>query len=318
MRHSDKCKDLTTFWVPRINKCEPCEKPGVGRGITPNCGMADDGHIHEVKHKKCKDGTFNDGTHYFCKPCSCCPEGVEKQCIKAADTVCISKQQVTIASAKKTSILSFHETTTASAGAGTPTHATHQKTTPSTFYKTNTASEKTNPDINKLPPESWALPLTFIICTTFLLLSFLFIARKRGYRKTHCPEAQFTPLPPVPEISELKDIFSPDILAAPLKCVLDNLDVLDELIVLLDPETPGIKNTKHLASLCGFSSSQVAYTYSLKESRSPLKALLEGVTCGHPEWTVLKLAELLRQMERMDAVMALSKICQNKLDIIDV
>ncbi|KAM9724429.1 IGF-like family receptor 1 isoform 3-T3 [Menidia menidia] len=99
-----------------------------------------------------------------------------------------------------------------------------------------------------------------------------------------------------------------DILSAPLQAVLDDLDVLEELIILLDPETVGIKNTKNLASQCSFSAAWITYTYSMKDSKSPLKVVLEGVTSKHPDWTVGHLAKLLRQIQRNDAVAVLAKL----------
>lgn len=103
----------------------------------------------------------------------------------------------------------------------------------------------------------------------------------------------------------------PDILSAPLQTVLDNLDVLEELVILLDPESHGVKNTKHLASLCSFPATWITYTYSRKESRSPLSAVLEGVTSRNPDWTVGHLAKLLRHMERNDAIAVLAKLGMN-------
>lgn len=100
----------------------------------------------------------------------------------------------------------------------------------------------------------------------------------------------------------------PEIQSAPLQTVLDNLDVLEELVILLDPETRGVKNTRHLASHCSFSSTWITYTYSMRDSRSPLNAVLEGVTSRHPDWTVGQLAKLLRIMGRNDAVTALTKL----------
>lgn len=107
----------------------------------------------------------------------------------------------------------------------------------------------------------------------------------------------------------------PDILSAPLQTVLDNLDVLEELVILLDPESHGVKNTKHLASQCSFPSTWITYTYSMKESKSPLKAVLEGVTSSHPDWTVGHLAKLLRLIERNDAVAVLAKLRLNPIVI---
>lgn len=97
-------------------------------------------------------------------------------------------------------------------------------------------------------------------------------------------------------------------MAAPLQTVLDNLDVLEDLVILLDPETRGIKNTKHLASHCSFPSTWITYTYSMKDSKSPLKAVLEGVTSRNPDWTVGHLAKLLKQMGRNDAIAVLAKL----------
>lgn len=105
----------------------------------------------------------------------------------------------------------------------------------------------------------------------------------------------------------------PDILSAPLQTVLDNLDVLEELVILLDPDNQIVKSTKHLASLCSFPSTWITYTYSMKDSKSPLKAVLEGVTSRHPDWTVANFAKLLRQMERNDAIAVLARIGLNEI-----
>uniref|UniRef100_A0A8C7XUV7 IGF-like family receptor 1 n=1 Tax=Oryzias sinensis TaxID=183150 RepID=A0A8C7XUV7_9TELE len=101
-----------------------------------------------------------------------------------------------------------------------------------------------------------------------------------------------------------------DVLSSPVQTVLDDLDVLEELVILLDPETQGKKNTKHLASLCSFPSTWITYTYSMRDSKSPLKAVLEGISSKHPDWTVGHLAKLLKQMDRNDAVAVLAKLKQ--------
>uniref|UniRef100_A0AAZ1X8H4 IGF-like family receptor 1 n=1 Tax=Oreochromis aureus TaxID=47969 RepID=A0AAZ1X8H4_OREAU len=115
--------------------------------------------------------------------------------------------------------------------------------------------------------------------------------------------------------SDVEDILSPDILSAPLQTVLDNLDVLEELVILLDPESHVRKSTKHLASHCAFPSTWITYTYSMKDTKSPLKAVLEGVTCKNPDWTVGHLAKLLKHMERNDAIAALAKLKINKTEV---
>lgn len=104
-------------------------------------------------------------------------------------------------------------------------------------------------------------------------------------------------------------------MSAPLQTVLDNLDVLEDLVILLDPERQGVKNTKHLASHCSFPATWITYAYSMKDSKSPLKAVLEGVTSKHPEWTVGHLVKLLRQIERNDAISALKKLQLNVMSV---
>ncbi|XP_056457941.1 LOW QUALITY PROTEIN: IGF-like family receptor 1 [Gadus chalcogrammus] len=107
---------------------------------------------------------------------------------------------------------------------------------------------------------------------------------------------------------EWKAVLIPQVSAAPLRMVLDDLDVLEELIILLDPEGHGVKCTRHLASYCSFPSTWINYTYSMRDSKSPLKTLLEGVTTKYPEWTVGDLARLLGEMGRTDAIVVLAKL----------
>lgn len=97
--------------------------------------------------------------------------------------------------------------------------------------------------------------------------------------------------------------------------MLDRLDILEDLVILLDPESHGVKNTRHLASLCSFSSTWITYTYSMKDSKSPLKAVLKGITSRHPDWTVGHLAKMFQVMERHDAIAVLGNLDVNKLDV---
>lgn len=91
--------------------------------------------------------------------------------------------------------------------------------------------------------------------------------------------------------------------------MLNNLDVLEELILLLDPDQiSGAKNTRHLAAQCSFSFAWINYAYSKKDHKSPLVAVLEGVVAKNPDWTVGHLAGLLRGIGRNDAVEILAKL----------
>lgn len=86
-------------------------------------------------------------------------------------------------------------------------------------------------------------------------------------------------------------------------------------MILLDPETQGAKNTKHLASHCGFSSAWITYAYSMRGSQSPLKAVLEGVTSRQPDWTVKDMVKMLRLMERNDAIAVLARLKPSLVDM---
>ncbi|EMP29870.1 Splicing factor U2AF 26 kDa subunit [Chelonia mydas] len=71
---------------------------------------------------------------------------------------------------------------------------------------------------------------------------------------------------------------------APLQHLLDNVDVLEELIMLLDPEGKAGGGTRHLAARYGLSATWIDYAYSLRSTRSPLRATLETVAGPLPRW----------------------------------
>ncbi|XP_049323123.1 IGF-like family receptor 1 [Astyanax mexicanus] len=110
------------------------------------------------------------------------------------------------------------------------------------------------------------------------------------------------------DLLDINNLLSQEIQAAPLQSVLNNLDVVDELVLLLDPDTPGAKNTRHLAANCSIPFTWINYAYSMKESKSPLVAMLEKVIAKNPNWNVGHLAGLLNNIERNDAVAVLAKI----------
>ncbi|KAL7393126.1 hypothetical protein ABVT39_006849 [Epinephelus coioides] len=164
------------------------------------------------------------------------------------------------------------------------------------------------------PAVLWAVPLAILIIIILVMIAacVLYMKRKRGHhavlgysRRSSYINPGFSSLSTG---NDLEDILSPSVLSAPLQTVLDNLDVLEELVILLDPESQGVKNTKHLASHFSFPATWITYTYSMKESKSPLTAVLEGVTSRQPDSTVGHLAKVLRHMERNDAIAVLAKL----------
>ncbi|XP_062254653.1 IGF-like family receptor 1 isoform X2 [Platichthys flesus] len=296
MGHSKKCTDLTTYYDTTTATCVPCKfKPGYG--VNPNCGYGDDGGRHDVMYSRCEANRFNDGSRALCVNCTSCPPGsnVIRTCDTTTDTECEepsgSTSQVPVKiqtdppSDKHTNF--------------TPTG----RLLPTTFNPTPAASSSV---------VIWAVPLTILICITLSLISayIIYMKRNKGRRpllhfskRSSLAKEGFAPLSAWSD-----DVLSPDILSAPLQTVLNNLDVLEELVILLDPESQFLKNTKHLASQCSFPSTWITYTYSMKDSKSPLKALLERVTSSHPDWTVGHLAKLLSQMERNDAIAVLAQL----------
>nr|XP_005999234.1 PREDICTED: IGF-like family receptor 1 [Latimeria chalumnae] len=94
----------------------------------------------------------------------------------------------------------------------------------------------------------------------------------------------------------------------PLHKVLDSIDILEELIMLLDPEPLNSKSSRHVAAKYGLPSAWITYAYSMKEHRSPLKAVLEHVTAKNPDSTVGELLDVLTAIGRNDARLVLKKL----------
>ncbi|XP_068999173.1 IGF-like family receptor 1 [Embiotoca jacksoni] len=285
MGHSKNCPDLAFRWDREIKQCIPCViKPGYQ--ITTNCGFDDDGGQHEPPNRPCKSNTFNDGSSPFCKPCNSCPLGhnVTRDCDRENDILCHDLRSAT-----------------------TEIPVSTQTYRGSTFTPTT-------PTIPNVLGVAWAVPFAILILIIVVLSAWI-VKRKRGQHtamsfnvSSSCISPGFSSLSASASNNDLENILSPHILSAPLQTVLDNLDVLEELVILLDPESLGQKNTKHLASYCSFPSTWITYAYSMKDSKSPLKALLEGVTSRNPDWTVEHLAKLLKNMERNDAIAVLAKL----------
>ncbi|XP_005361291.1 IGF-like family receptor 1 [Microtus ochrogaster] len=99
----------------------------------------------------------------------------------------------------------------------------------------------------------------------------------------------------------------------PLSRLLDELEVLEELIMLLDPEPgPGgsmaYGTTRHLAARYGLPATWSTFAYSLRPNRSPLRALIEMVVAREPSATLGQLGIHLAQLGRADALQVLSKL----------
>lgn len=105
----------------------------------------------------------------------------------------------------------------------------------------------------------------------------------------------------------------PSLASQPLSRLLDELEVLEELIVLLDPEPgPGggmaRGTTRHLAARYGVPAAWSTFAYSLRPSRSPLRALIEMVVAREPSASLGQFGTHLAQLGRADALQVLSKL----------
>ncbi|XP_031708460.1 IGF-like family receptor 1 [Anarrhichthys ocellatus] len=315
MTHSRKCSNKTTFWDIHISKCVLCpRKPGYE--VATNCGLDDDGGQHEPSFIKCKADTFNDGSGAHCQPCAPCPHGsnISTPCRTTSNTKCQ-------AAGSGATGVPVPEPTTSHYDSSL--FSTTIQTNQGSSFKPRAATIRPVPFGHDVGP-LWAIPFAILISIMLVVICacLIYMKRRRGQhtalsyrRRSSYINAGFSPLSAPPGNNDLEHILSPDILSAPLQTVLDKLDVLEELVILLDPENQGVKNTKHLASHCSFPATWITYTYSMKESKSPLKAVLEGVTSRQPDWTVGHLARLLKHMERNDAIAVLAKLGLNVMQV---
>ncbi|XP_051965720.1 IGF-like family receptor 1 isoform X1 [Xyrauchen texanus] len=331
---SDFCLD-DSFWDPSLYKCERCEtrfRIIKGFEFSPNCGLSDRGDQLKRQYKKCSGGSFNNGSFINCQKCGFCapPLLAASACSAESDAVCCSEgKQVLhggcIDPEVKTTVITTSSgpfTTTASV-----TDPTITVVDPAASVISPVPSVAHHPNIIKLTGISICAG---ILSTLTLVCLILFIKRWRtrhfnkelkcgkGAIREYLPKTSITQSISYNVIKENSNndytnassynVIAPEVQDAPLKTVLNNLDVLEELVLVLDPDIAGAKNTRHLAAQCSFSFAWINYAYSMKDHKSPLIAVLEGVVTKNPDWTVGHLAGLLNSIDRNDAVDILAKL----------
>ncbi|XP_072547081.1 IGF-like family receptor 1 [Salminus brasiliensis] len=251
-----------------------------------------------------------------------CKDGVQPPTVK---TTAVTTEQPTTT----TSYMSYSKGTLLS---NEITQSTHPTTTiqahPTTTVQTHpTKTTQTHPTTTILYSQHdqwiWLSALTSILLLCIgLFCVFYFLKQRKHCReiKQFCCEKNLRNHKSLDGSSEhlksgskkdlldLNNFLSPETQASPLQSVLNNLDVVEELVLLLDPDTPGAKNTRHLAASCSIPFTWINYAYSMKDSRSPLIAVLEKVIAKNPNWNVGHLAGLLSNIGRNDAVAVLGKL----------
>ncbi|KAK7156753.1 hypothetical protein R3I94_006712 [Phoxinus phoxinus] len=326
---SHRCID-EEFWNPAPHTCQPCESNytiKAGFEFTENCGRSDDQQQIKPAYKPCENGTYNDGSHVKCHICSSCITPFIA-CNTISDTICCKQGEEVfdgkcIPQPLQTTVITTARRTTTAASTSTAADSVGSSST----------SRTTTPPQSSIPPHVTGIYVFLGILSTLTLVCLFLVIRRR--RTKHLNEEFQKRNGAVRESLSKKGIkgydqsvsyniikesdnsdhltgsaylLASEIQGAPLKTVLNNLDVLEELVLVLDPDISGAKNTRHLAAQCSFSFAWINYAYSMKDHKSPLVAMLEGVVTKNPEWTVGHLAELLTAIGRNDAVEILAKL----------
>ncbi|XP_026105840.1 IGF-like family receptor 1 [Carassius auratus] len=325
---SDRCLK-GTFWNRSRYKCEPCEtKYGIKKGyeFTENCGWSDEQQQIKSPYKPCRYGTFNDGSQVKCQNCHSCPTPLfpASECSTTSDAICCRQGEQVFDGKCIPQLPQTTKITTASTPVFTSSSvssSSHSQSTQNVFREPSAVTENFT-----------GIYVCFGILSTLILVCiFLFIKRSKPFNeefKKCCNGASHKSLSKKSigryeeaisyniikessnndHVTGLSHLLAPEVQDAPLKTVLNNLDVLEELVLVLDPDICGAKNTRHLAAHCSFSFAWINYAYSMKDHKSPLVAVLEGVVTKNPDWTVSHLAELLTSIGRNDAVEILAKL----------
>ncbi|XP_017576323.1 IGF-like family receptor 1 isoform X1 [Pygocentrus nattereri] len=344
--YSNRCSSPEEYWSVQGNRCVQCKirypiKPG--HEFSSNCGQSDDGGMHEVPYKKCSAGTFNNGNFIWCHPCSICPSSkLLSPCTDISDSSCCGDGDCTSeaqpTTTQSTVITTNPPMTTASSKSYTETtifSETIQSTYSAKTTQTDpTTTSKSYPHRDKLSVTTLAaFTISILLCACLLCLIYIIKKKKHGGCRemkkcfserrlsNHVPLADSREhfklgiTEDIKDIKDINDLLSPEIKAAPLQSVLNNMDVVEELVLLLDPDIPGVKNTRHLAASCSIPFTWINYAYSMKDSRSPLIAVLERVIAKYPCWNVGHLADLLSNIGRNDAVAVLGKLYLTAMEV---
>ncbi|XP_054445014.1 IGF-like family receptor 1 [Pteronotus mesoamericanus] len=287
------------YWNPDNRCCGSCLQrfgppPCPDYEFSENCGLNDFGDHVTHPFKKCPRGQCNPDSAELCSPCgggakAPTPAGTQRRCREKpvpTKEPCPLKPEIS-------SVLSSRE-----------------PSSPATSSPLWT-SEHTVPWQALL---TVALPLVLVLLVTSAAILWFTQQKHSPYRHGKaihpypCSDPSTSPHSQEPSEAEL-----PNLASQPLSRLLDELEVLEELIVLLDPEPgPGgalaCGTTRHLAARYGLPAAWSTFAYSLRPSRSPLRALIEMVVAREPSASLGQLGTHLAQLGRADALQVLLKL----------
>ncbi|XP_076832627.1 IGF-like family receptor 1 [Brachyhypopomus gauderio] len=316
---------VEAFWDS--SSCVPCQKRNKikkGHEFNPHCGRSDDGGYNLPLYKSCLNGTFNDGSYLKCQPCRTCPpDKLLSPCTNTSDARCCENERECggFTTERSTSV----ESVTLALTTGPTTDQT-------TEHKTDEASASPQLNLNH-SNILVGLGAVIIVVLIFVCLIYLLYTIKKWKHRSYkgkkwingrsnvSIEDANTCLTYEPRQDNAEEplninfLLTPEIQAASLQTVLNNLDVVEELVFLLDPDTPGMKSTRHLAASCSIPFTWINYAYSMRDSKSPLIAVLERLMASHPHWNVGHFAGLLSNIGRNDAVLVLGKLTLTPEDV---
>ncbi|XP_077696964.1 IGF-like family receptor 1 isoform X2 [Eretmochelys imbricata] len=313
---SRKCGHLQ-YWHQEVQACVPCEigyahlVPLRGQEFTVNCGMRDTGGRFATPSQACPPRSFNNGQFLLCQPCSQCPPGTQlSPCTPLQDTQCCPPGQRWGPAGRCQPRCCFpdeqcHPKVRAYLDCSSPAEA------PGAESSASPRSPTWLPP-SEIPGRSGHAPGSALAPTSGT-------PQCPGGHESRRDTAASSPmakphrlLPPQSTDKTSGNIAPPaghaGLWGAPLQHLLDNVDVLEELIMLLDPEGKAGGGTRHLAARYGLSATWIDYAYSLRSTRSPLRATLETVAARQPDATLGQLAGLLAALGRKDALQVLARV----------
>lgn len=297
------------YWNPDNKCCGSCLQrfgppPCPDHQFSENCGLNDFGDHVRYPFEKCPPGQCNPNSAELCSPCG---GGVTAVTHAGTGRRCGEKSVPT----KEPCPLKLE----------TPSLSSQEPSSPD-IYSHEQTSEHNVPRQALL---TFALPLVLVLLLTSAAIFLFALQRHRrcgqgkviihpypglagGDSNTHT-FSQSSP-------SGFKEASKEELLnlaSQPLSRLLDELEVLEELIVLLDPEPgPGgalaCGTTRHLAARYGLPAAWSTFAYSLRPSRSPLRALIEMVVAREPSTSLGQFGTHLAQLGRADALQVLSKL----------
>ncbi|XP_016076443.1 PREDICTED: IGF-like family receptor 1 isoform X2 [Miniopterus natalensis] len=292
---SQHCSRLE-YWNPDNLCCGSCLQrfgppPCPDYEFSENCGLNDFGDHVTHYFKKCPPGQCNPHNEELCSLCgggarAPIPARTQPRCRERpapAKETCLLKPETT-------SILSSQEPSSPAISIPSPT------------------SEHT---VQWQALLIFTLPLVLVLLMTSAAILLFALQRRSPYHPYPgllCSDSNTSQGPLETSKTEL-----PNLASQPLSRLLDELEVLEELIVLLDPEPgPGgplsCGTTRHLAARYGLPAAWSTFAYSLRPSHSPLRALIEMVVAREPSASLGQLGTHLAQLGRADALQVLSKL----------